>query len=110
MRKNKITEPEQIETLAPRSLVDLSTQMVIDIAAGESASFVADEFFEDFVNQNRPEVQQVLMLLDMPNETVVQGLIDIQMQAIEVIRQNAPDYLNELRNEVKSRLAKMAVN
>ena len=110
MKKENTAEPELTDNLETVTVDELLLHVVQDIAAGESASFTANEFFDEFVYRNREEVPQILMLLDMPSETIIQSLIDVQMQAIELIRQNAPAYLNELRVEVKSRLAEMAQN
>ncbi len=103
-----VEQPEEAEITEPMTVDVLLSHTIEDIAGNRSASFVADEFFDEFVYRNREEVSQILMLLDLPTETVVQGLIEVQMQAIEILRQNAPNYLNELRSEIKSRLAEMA--
>jgi hypothetical protein len=108
MSEKQILEPQEAENNEPLTVDELLSHVMQDIASGESASLAADEFFDEFVYRNRSEVQQILLLLDMPTETVVQGLVEIQLQGIEITRQNAPHYLNELRSEVKSRLAQMA--
>jgi hypothetical protein len=108
MTKTKITETPELENIEPPTLEELLATAVQDATSGESAELLADEFFNEFVNKGRDEVPQVLMLLDMPNETIITALVDMQLQAIEVFKQNAPMYLNNLRNTVTRRLGELA--
>ena len=103
-------QTEQIENLEvnePLSLQELLAHAVQDVTLGESAEFVADEFFDEFVYQNREETSQILMMLDMPNETIIDALVQTQQQAFETQKQNAPKYLDDLRREIQIRLAEM---
>ena len=103
-------QTEQIENLEvnePLSLQELLSHAVQDVTQGESAEFIADEFFDEFVYQNREETSQILMMLDMPNETIIDALVQTQQQAFETQKQNAPKYLDDLRREIQIRLAEM---
>jgi ATP:corrinoid adenosyltransferase len=108
MSEEQITESEETEDFTPMTTEELLQHAMQDLATGQSAEFVADEFFDEFVYQSRSEVLQILAMLDAPDEFIVQGLIDAQMQVIELIKANAPQYLNDLRSAVNVRLTEMA--
>jgi glutamine synthetase len=108
MNKTNITERPETEDDEPMSLPQLLGTAVQEATAGESAEFLADDFMFEFVEKGREEVPQILMFLDMPNETIIHTLVDSQVQALEVFKQNAPAYLNELRATVKKRLSNFA--
>ena len=107
MSEETVLEPEQTEVIAPMSIEELLSFAVQDAIGGQSAEPLADTFFDEFVNQNREETPQILMLLDLPNEAIIEMLVQSQLQAIEMLKQNAPKFLNDLRSSVASRLAAM---
>ena len=101
---DEIVNEEKIEFMSVQELLALAVQ---DATTGESAVIVADEFFDEFVYRKREETSQILMMLDMPDDTIISAILQMQMQAFDVFKQNAPQYLSDLRKEVKSRFAEM---
>ncbi len=108
MSKETVKELEQTEVVEPMLIDELLAHAVQDAIAGDTPDALTNEFFDEFVSQNREETPQILMILDMPNETIIEMLVQSQLQAVEMLKQNAPKFLNELRNLVNLRLAEMA--
>lgn len=108
MSEKAVTETEETGDTEPLTIQELLNYAVQDLLTGESSELLTDTFFDEFVSQNREETQQILMILDMPNETIIQMLVQSQLQGIELLKQNSPKFLNELRNSVNLRLAEMA--
>lgn len=111
MNAKQIIETAETEEVIQMTIEELFANAMKDLGTGQSAEFVVDEFFDEFVFQNRKEeVSQILAMLDLQDEFIVQGLIEAQLQVIELIKANAPQYLSELRNAVNQRLTEMANN
>lgn len=108
MSEKAVIEAEEPEDAEPWTIQELLNHGIQDMLAGESSELLTDTFFDEFVNQNREETPQILMILDMPNETIIEMLVQSQLQGIELLKQNAPKFLNDLRNSVNLRLAEMA--
>lgn len=108
MSEKAVIESEETESVEPLTIQELLNYAVQDVLAGESSEQLTDTFFDEFVSQDRAETPQILMILDMPNETIIELLVQSQLQAIELLKQNAPKFLNDLRNSVNLRLAEMA--
>lgn len=109
MSEKAIIETEETENAEPWTIQELLNHAIQDVLTGENAELLTDTFFDEFVSQNREETPQILMLLDIPNETIIEMLVQSQLQAIELLRQNAPKFLNDLRSSVNLRLAAMAL-
>lgn len=98
--ENEQTEPMQMEQLFPL--------LMQDIVNDEDPEALADDFFEHFVEPNRPEAAQIINLLDLPDETIFQLIAQMQAQTMTAFMSNAPNYLAKLRKVIGTRLAERA--
>lgn len=109
MTNDEILDSETVsDENEPPALDGMLQNLMQDILTDEPAETLADEFVEDFVLAGRPETGQVLALLDMPDETLIAFVEQLQLQTLEQLKQKAPAYLSELRAAIASRLAEIA--
>jgi excinuclease UvrABC nuclease subunit len=79
-------------------------QAMHDICSEASAEALADKFLEEFVKEYELKPAQIFVLLNTPTEIVAEALISLQLRAVQVIRENAPKYIDDFRQVVRSRL------
>jgi hypothetical protein len=83
-----------------------------DLILGNPPEMLADEFINEFVLLDRPETEQLLMMLDAPTEQLLEALKGIAAQSyqvqIEALNTRGFQYLDSLKAEVKAKLTALA--
>jgi hypothetical protein len=110
MSEEKLNEIEIDDPMSPNDLLANLTQ---DLILNADANNVATEFMDEFVLRDRPEeTSQILVMLEMPAESLAEMMKGVLGQAyqtqLQAVDNNGVRYFENLKAAVKKQMLELA--